>query len=107
MEEILRQILEENKKSSSAMRDMAQGIIDLTHGQEIMARDINRLVESQEKMAGDINKLTIGQGRLEKVTKGLAKDVGDIKMYLEKGLELDMDRIKDRLTVLEDNQKIS
>ena len=68
---------------------------------------LKQILEENKKITQAIVTLTIGQESLVKVTKGLAKDVKNINMYLRKGLELDMDRIKERLKVLEDNQKIS
>jgi hypothetical protein len=79
VEELLKQILEQNKTIASNV----------------------------EKMAGDITRLNEGQKRFEKVQETMAKDIKAIRDYQHKGLDVDVEKLKYRVNVLEENQKIS
>jgi uncharacterized phage infection (PIP) family protein YhgE len=135
VEELLKQILEQNKTIASNVEKMAGSITRLNEGQEKMAGDITRLNEGQEKMAGDITRLNEGQEkmagditrlnegqekmagditrlnegqeRFEKVQKTMAKDIKAIRDYQHKGLDVDVEKLKCRVNLLEENQKIS
>jgi len=79
MEELLKQILEENKK----------------------------LVDGQLRIEEENRKIVKGQARMEKVQSSMAKDIKEIKDYQHKGLDIDVEKIQGRVKIIEETLKIS
>ena len=79
MEELLKQILEENKK----------------------------LVDGQLRIEEENRKIVKGQARMEKVQSSMAKDIKAIKDYQHKGLDIDVEKLQGRVKVIEETLKIS
>ena len=79
MEELLKQILEENKK----------------------------LVDGQLRIEEENRKIVKGQARMEKVQSSMAKDIKAIKDYQHKGLDIDVEKLQGRVKVIEETLEIS
>lgn len=79
MEELLKQILEENKK----------------------------LVNGQLRIEEENKKLVKGQARMEKLQNSMAKDIKSIKDYQHKGLDIDVEKLQGRVKIIEETLKIS
>ena len=79
MEELLKQILEENKK----------------------------LVDGQLRIEEENKKLVKGQARMEKLQNSMAKDIKTIKDYQHKGLDIDIEKLQSRVKMIEETLKIS
>lgn len=86
MEELLKQILEENKK--------------ILNGQLRMEDEIKNVVDGQLR-------LEKGQLKIEKLQSSMAKDIKAIKDYQHKGLDIDVEKLQGRVTIIEETLKIS
>ena len=86
MEELLKQILEENKK--------------LVDGQL-------RIEEENKKLVNGQLRIEKGQLQMEKLQKGMAKDIKAIRDYQHKGLDIDVEKLQGRVKIIEETLKIS
>ena len=93
MEELLKQILEENKK--------------LVNGQLRIEEENKKLVNVQLRIEEENKKLVNGQVRMEKLQNSMAKDIKAIKDYQHKGLDIDIEKLQSRVKIIEETLKIS
>lgn len=54
-----------------------------------------------EEILAELRSMNEKLGKLEKGQRAMHRDIADIKKYLELGIEEDLSRIRDRLSVLE------
>lgn len=65
-----------------------------------------KLVAGQSRLEEENKKLVAGQLRLEKLQRNMAKDINEIKEYQQKGLDVDIERLQNRVKKIEDVLKI-
>ena len=58
-------------------------------------------------MVESINKLAQGQTRIEKLQKSMAKDIKEIRDYQHQGLDVDVEKLQNRVRKIEEVLKIS
>lgn len=56
----------------------------------------------QDKMEKTQQKMEKRQDRMEKNQLTMAKDIADIKLHIEKGIYEDLERLKNRVKILEE-----
>lgn len=92
MEEILKQILAENQK-------MSGDIQKISGENQKMSEEIQRFAASQSQVIGHLAKI-------EKTQRSMAKDIKDIKDYERIGLDVDIEKLQERVTKVEQYLKI-
>ena len=72
-----------------------------------MEKILRQILEENKKMVETINKLVQGQTRIEKLQQNMAKDIKSIKDYQHKGLDVDVEKLQNRVKKIEEILKIS
>ncbi len=106
MEEVLKQILDELKRTNNRLESLEQGQSKVEQSQSKFEQQVSKLEQSQSKLEQQVSKLGEGQSKLEQQVSKLGE--GQSKLWkgqtkLEEGqirLEQGQQRIEKRLNVI-------
>ncbi|KGP76583.1 hypothetical protein JT05_03965 [Desulfosporosinus sp. Tol-M] len=72
-----------------------------------MEEILKQILEENKNLVNSVSQLVNSQLRIEKIQKAMAKDIKEIKDYQHKGLDIDVEKLQNRVRKIEEILKIS
>ncbi len=72
-----------------------------------MEEILKQILEENKNLVNSVSQLVNSQLRIEKIQKAMAKDIKKIKDYQHKGLDIDVEKLQNRVRKIVEILKIS